>query len=186
MTTIDELLLGNHLPRDRLTVAKDDALARSAAADDQFPGLARLGVESAQQADFPSTAPRVRLLFVALSNDLGSERIISGMARCGVECAVMSPSNYFCTKTGSAKRHFSIPDHHGVWLGTLFVRHRLEDAIREWLPRLILPLDDISAWLLRSLAVDTMVSPALRNVSTTLRQPAFEFKLGFPAFGLAG
>jgi len=78
MTAIDELLLGNHLPRDRLTVAKDDALARSAAADDQFPGLARLGVESAQQADFPSSAPRVRLLFVALSNDLGSERIISG------------------------------------------------------------------------------------------------------------
>jgi hypothetical protein len=27
---------------------------------------------------------------------------------------------------------------------------------------------------------------SLRNVSTTLRQPAFEFKLGFPAFGLAG
>jgi hypothetical protein len=27
---------------------------------------------------------------------------------------------------------------------------------------------------------------AVRNVSTTLRQPAFEFKLGFPAFGLAG
>jgi antirestriction protein ArdC len=25
-----------------------------------------------------------------------------------------------------------------------------------------------------------------RNVSTTLRQPVFEFKLGFPAFGLAG
>jgi hypothetical protein len=25
-----------------------------------------------------------------------------------------------------------------------------------------------------------------RNVSTTLRQPAFEFKLGLPAFGLAG
>jgi hypothetical protein len=26
----------------------------------------------------------------------------------------------------------------------------------------------------------------VRNVSTTLRQPAFEFKLGLPAFGLAG
>jgi hypothetical protein len=26
----------------------------------------------------------------------------------------------------------------------------------------------------------------IRNVSTTLRQPAFEFKLGFPAFGLVG
>ena len=27
---------------------------------------------------------------------------------------------------------------------------------------------------------------SIRNVSTTLRQPAFEFKLGFSAFGLAG
>jgi len=27
---------------------------------------------------------------------------------------------------------------------------------------------------------------ATRNVSTILRQPAFEFKLGFAAFGLAG
>ncbi len=79
MTSIDEPLLGNHLPRDRLTGAKDDALARSAAVDDQFPGLARLGVESAQEADFLSAVPLVRLLFVALSNDLGSERIISGM-----------------------------------------------------------------------------------------------------------
>jgi hypothetical protein len=35
--------------------------------------------------------------------------------------------------------------------------------------------------------VEEIVSmPNYRNVSTTLRQPAFEFKLGFPAFGLAG
>jgi hypothetical protein len=31
-----------------------------------------------------------------------------------------------------------------------------------------------------------LLPQALRNVSTTLRQPAFEFKLGFPDFGLAG
>jgi len=72
------------------------------------------------------------------------------------------PIELFLCQNRVGEAHFSIPDHHGVWLGTLFVRHRLEDAIREWLPRLILPLDDISAWLLRSLAVDTMVSPALR------------------------
>jgi xylan 1,4-beta-xylosidase len=30
------------------------------------------------------------------------------------------------------------------------------------------------------------LNAADRNVSTTLRQPAFEFKLGFLAFGLAG
>jgi len=30
------------------------------------------------------------------------------------------------------------------------------------------------------------LSSVFRNVSTILRQPAFEFKLGFSAFGLAG
>jgi len=164
MTMIGEPLLGNHLPRDHLRVGEGDALARSATADDPFQGHIQSGVGSAQEADFASASPRVRLLFVALSNDLGNERIISGMARCGVECAVMSPSHYLCARTRSAKRHYSIPGHHGVGLGTLFVRHRLEGAIREWRPRLILPLDDISAWLLRSLAVDPLVRPALRDL----------------------
>ena len=35
-------------------------------------------------------------------------------------------------------------------------------------------------------ALDNYTAVRLRNVSTTLRQPAFEFKLGFSAFGLAG
>jgi hypothetical protein len=147
-----------------LTVGEDDALAQLANAGVQDVKRARSSVEIAQDRNSFSAASRVRVLFVALSNDVGSERIISGMTRCGVECAVMSPSTYFCAKIASAKRHFSIPDHRGIWLGTLFVRHRLEDAIHEWQPQLILPLDDISAWLLRSLAVNPMVRPALRNV----------------------
>jgi hypothetical protein len=35
-------------------------------------------------------------------------------------------------------------------------------------------------------SVGAGIDRVARNVSTTLRQPAFEFKLGFPAFGLAG
>jgi hypothetical protein len=135
MTTIVELFLNSHLHRAHLAVAEDGVFAPSAEVDDQHPRRALLG-----------------------------ERTISGMARCGVECAVMSPSTYFCAKTASAKRHFPIPDHRGIWLGTMFVRHRLEDAIREWRPQLVLPLDDISAWLLRGLAVSPTVSPALRKV----------------------
>ena len=33
---------------------------------------------------------------------------------------------------------------------------------------------------------ESKTSEGKRNVSTTMRQPAFEFKLGFSAFGLAG
>ena len=164
MTTIDGPSSAGHFPRDHLSLGEDDALAQPANDGAQYLRRTRIGETSAQDTNFLSAAPRVRVLFVALSNDLGSERIISGMTRCGVECAVMSPPAYFCAKTAAAKRHFSIPDHHGIWLGTLFVRHRLEDAIREWRPRLILPLDDISAWLLRSLAVNPTVRPALRNL----------------------
>lgn len=164
MTTIAEPFLNSHLHRAHLAVAEDGVFAPSAEVDDQHPRRALLGADGTGEAVFLSTVPGVRMLFVALCNDLGSERIISGMARCGVECAVMSPSTYFCAKTASAKRHFPIPDHRGIWLGTLFVRHRLEDAIREWRPQLVLPLDDISAWLLRGLAVSPTVSPALRKV----------------------
>jgi hypothetical protein len=39
----------------------------------------------------------------------------------------------------------------------------------------------LKEWMARDLS-----GLGLRNVSTTLRQPAFEFKLGFSAFGLAG
>jgi hypothetical protein len=45
----------------------------------------------------------------------------------------------------------------------------------------IVALLDVTAQRRRSTPFDRS-----RNVSTTLRQPAFEFKLGFPDFGLAG
>jgi hypothetical protein len=44
----------------------------------------------------------------------------------------------------------------------------------------------LRAALLRELARIELLLQQIRNVSTTLRQPAFEFKLGFSAFGLAG
>jgi hypothetical protein len=64
-------------------------------------------------------------------------------------------------------------------------RHQAEDAL--------LPHHIVDSSLLDPLPVhqadrrdfDTILKTT-RNVSMTLRQPAFEFKLGFPAFGFAG
>lgn len=161
MTAIGEPPLHAHLLRTCGTPVERDVFSLPA---ELPPGCNPLREDSGSEADFHGAPAGLRILFVSLSNDLGSERIIGGMAGCGVECAVMSPPNYFCASTRSAKRHFPIPDHYGVWLGALFVRRRLEDAVRNWQPRLILPLDDISAWLLRGLAVDRRVSPAVRGI----------------------
>ncbi|MGO8913878.1 MAG: hypothetical protein ACLQDM_31785 [Bradyrhizobium sp.] len=104
----------------------------------------------------------LRTLFVALVNNIGVERVIAEMTRHGSLCAVMSPRGYYCAKTWAVVRHFSLPKLPSVWLEALFVRRRLESAVRDWRPDLVLPLDDIAAWLLRSLAVDPSVTPMLR------------------------
>jgi ATP-grasp domain-containing protein len=108
--------------------------------------------------------PNLRILFVALVNNVGSERVIAEMANYGALCAVMSPPGYYCSKTRAAMRHFPLPKLSSVWLVALFVRRRLETATRDWRPALVVPLDDISAWLLRSLAVDSTVSRSLRDL----------------------
>jgi ATP-grasp domain len=108
--------------------------------------------------------PKPRILFVALINNVGSERVIAEMTHYGSLCAVMSPRGHYCTKARAVARHFPLPKLPSVWLEALFVRRRIESAVRDWCPRLVLPLDDVVAWLLRSLAVDPTVSPLLRDL----------------------
>ncbi len=108
--------------------------------------------------------PNLRILFVALVNNVGSERVIAEMTNYGALCAVMSLPGYYCAKTRAVRRHFPLPKLPSVWLAALFVRRRLETATLDWRPALVVPLDDISAWLLRSLAVDSTVSRSLRDL----------------------
>jgi len=107
---------------------------------------------------------RVRVVFVSLTNDVGSERVVAEMGRCGVECALISPKGFYCATLVEVIRHFTLPAHYGVRFGTLFVRGRLEQAAREWQPDLVLPLDDLSSWLLRCLAVDQKTNPQLQDL----------------------
>ncbi len=108
--------------------------------------------------------PKPRILFVALVNNVGCERIIAEMSRHGALCAVMSSQGYYCTKLECSSPYFPLPDLPSVWLTSQFVRRRLESAVLDWDPVLVVPLDDIAAWLLRSLAIDRSVTQKLRDL----------------------
>ena len=103
-----------------------------------------------------------RVLIVALSDDMGSERIISAMAEAGFECALLCPKAFAGVNLRAVSRHFSLPRWAGVWSSALFVRRALAHIVRDWRPELILPLDDLAAWLLRGLAVDERSGKATR------------------------
>jgi hypothetical protein len=119
---------------------------------------------SSRPAVETAARPELRILFVALVNNIGCERVIMEMSRHGALCALMSPRDYYCTKIQSIARRFSLPECGSVWLTSLFVRRRLEAAVHDWRPSLVVPLDDISAWLLRSLATDSTVTEMVRDL----------------------
>jgi biotin carboxylase len=123
--------------------------------------------DEVETTDRATGDPKPRVIFVALVDNVGSERVIAEMAESGCRCALMSPPDYYCTKTKGLAQHFTLPKLPSVWLEALFVRRRLEAALRDWCPVLVLPLDDISAWLLRSLAVDASLDAALRQLLVT-------------------
>jgi hypothetical protein len=130
-----------------------------------------------QAAERPSAIALPRIVFLSLSNDLGGERAVAEMAGNGVECGVISPKGFNCRLVRGLSRQWTIPRHYGIRFGTLFVKRRLRQAVREWRPDLILPLDDLSAWLLRSLAVTSSTQAKLRDLLfNSLGDPA-----GYPA-----
>ena len=107
--------------------------------------------QSASALETPSSWPRV--LFLALANNVGCERIIGEMARHGAACAILSPPGYYCTRTQFATRRFVLPPQLGIWLASVCVHGALEAVVRRWRPDLVVPLDDVAASLLRGLAV---------------------------------
>jgi hypothetical protein len=122
-------------------------------------------------SDDRTTPPRV--LFLALANDVGMDRLPSAMTRVGAVCALISPGGFYCAQTRFIERHFALPRHHGLWLGTAFARRRLAAAVRTWRPDIVIPLDDIASNLLRNVAVCAPESDPLRGlIETSLGAPA--------------
>jgi hypothetical protein len=106
----------------------------------------------------------LRVLFVALVDNIGCERVIGEMSRHGSICALLSPPGYHCTMVQSLSRHFRLPRLPSVWLTSLLVSRKLEEIARDWKPALIVPLDDVGAWLLRSLANGPGITQELREL----------------------
>jgi hypothetical protein len=108
-----------------------------------------------------------RILFVALVDNIGLERVVAALNAQGAVCALMSPPDFYCTQTRSVTRWFALPRHRGLWLGAIFARLHLETAVREFKADLIVPLDDIAAKLLRMLAGSQVITHRLKKLLRT-------------------
>ena len=121
--------------------------------------------------DATRPARRARLLFVALTNDVGTDRLPAALGALGADCAVLCPPGFYCAETRFMARRFSLPAQRGLWLALPFLRRRLEIAAREWDADFVIPLDDMSALCLRVIATAARVSPHLRSILETSLGP---------------
>jgi hypothetical protein len=102
-----------------------------------------------------------RILFVALANDIGTDRLPAALAARGAGIAVLSPPGFYAAAVQAA-RWFPLPAHRGLWLGVAFLRPRLQAACREWDADLVVPLDSVAAQCLRVIATSKSITPQLR------------------------
>lgn len=112
----------------------------------------------------PDRSREPRVLFVALVDYLGMERVPAAMGALGASCAVLAPPRFGCLHSRAVQHWFPLPAHRGLWLGLAFLRHRLEEAAARWQPGLVVPLDDIAAQYLRVLASSPRIPAALRDL----------------------
>lgn len=105
-----------------------------------------------------------RVLFLALANDVGMERLPAAMAKLGAACAVVSPPGFYCTTSRFIDRSFNLPQHHGLWLGVPFARSRLEAAVHTWQPDLLVPLDNVAALFMQNIVTSPRLTERLRDL----------------------
>ena len=106
---------------------------------------------------------RPRIVFVTLSDDVGSERIVSEMGRQGAACAVLGRPGCLASLSRDVI-HYRLPAYAGTWAAAVAVPHRLEAVVADWRPHAVVPIDDLSAQLLRDLATAKHTSLKLRKL----------------------
>ncbi len=105
-----------------------------------------------------------RILFLTLSDDVGSELIVSEIGRLGAVCAVLGRPSAIAAQSARVSCHEALPWRGGLWAAALAVASRLESLSARWRPDAIVPLDDMAAQLLRDLALAPRTSPGLRRL----------------------
>ena len=89
----------------------------------------------------------MRVLFVSLTDDLGSDRLVSDMGRGGALCAVLGSTGCVASLPRCVDATFSLP---GGFLAAFMLGRTLVRAVADWRPDKIVPLDDLAATLLRT------------------------------------
>ena len=107
------------------------------------------------------TEIRPRIVFVTLSDDVGSERIVSEMGRQGAACAVLGRPGNLASLCRGVHVH-DLPSRGGAWAAALAVPRRLQSLMSRWCPDAVVPLDDLAAQVLRDLALARRTSAGLR------------------------
>jgi hypothetical protein len=114
-------------------------------------------------------APRV--LFVSLTNDVGTDRLVAELGRAGATCAVLAPPGSYASLVRCVSARFALPRR--SLRATFALRGTLSEAVRGWRPDRVVPLDDLSATLLRTLATNPRVPDEVRTVlGTSFGAPA--------------
>ena len=72
-----------------------------------------------------------RVLFLDLTNDPGSDRIVAEMGRAGAHCAVAGIAGAFAAKSRFVSDYFALPSRGGAAVRSLVLGLRLEGIVRE-------------------------------------------------------
>ncbi len=107
--------------------------------------------------------PVNRALFVSLTNDVGSSRIVAEFGRRDVECGVLSDRDSLAAASRYATKIFALSASFGAWSLARSLRESLEAIGRDWRPDRIFPLDEMASHLLRRLVGDPKTGDALRR-----------------------
>ena len=105
-----------------------------------------------------------RILFLTLSDDIGSERIVSEIGRSGAACAVMGPSGAMAARSLRVSHHHRLPSRGGPWGAALRVGQGLAALTTTWRPDAVVPLDDRAAGVLRDLATSSRTRGPVRGL----------------------
>ncbi len=134
-----------------------------AAPDPRLAAVVAIGAALASSSG-ADMADAVRVLFVSLTNDVGSDRIVGELGRQGAACAVLGPKGCFASLPRVVTRRFNLPRHLGSWIGTIVLKRWLAAAVRDWGADQVVPLDELSALILRTLALDLDAPLHLRTL----------------------
>ncbi len=114
----------------------------------------------------------LRIAFLTLTNDDGSDRIVSHMGREGAECAVIGPGNAFAARSRAVSCHAVLPSRGGAWVAARFAQRRIEALAATFAPDLVVPLDDMASHLLRGIAEARRTGESLRTlIARSLGRP---------------